>query len=314
MTKSTNELVSELERLAALNLHAEPVGFQQLRTGKLPSQPGSYGRYFPAVDIAGGMLRDFAWYVAYPVLVLLRTHRDSKVVAAMIREMFPVPVNYLGYSGFPEMRVLGGELISQLDQADVDSLDRMLTAFCRYLNSLYPWVYHHFPWNLGDHIRYPDSGAQDVKVHGSNPETLTPTDTLIRMRWEPLGIEVRAWLAVNDNAQLCRDLLSALPFTTMQTHPMVTGESLFAWAPIVSTAPAPLKEEIRRAPIGRLRYSTRTGQKLIVQYGTTSEDIMAPVLGAVLPEDCNKLPALGRAVWESVYQTKEPVWLTVERC
>lgn len=314
MARSINELVSELEREAAQNVLAEPEGFQQLRTGKLRAQPGSYGRYFAAVEIAGGMLRDFAWYVAYPVLVLLRTHRDPRVAAAMIREMFPVPVNYLGYSGFPEMRVFGGELIAQLDKADADSLDRMLTAFCRYLNSLYPWVYHHFPWNLGDHIRYPDTRPQAAEAAPPNPETLTPTDTLIRMRWEPVGVEVRAWLAVNDNVELCGDVLRALPFTAMQTHPMVTGESLFAWAPIVSTAPAPTKEEIRKAPIGRLRYSTRTGQKLIVQYGTTSEDIMAPVLGAVLPEDCHKLPALGKAVWESVYLTKQPIWLTVERC
>lgn len=314
MSEDIDNLVSQLERDAARAVRTEPQGFQELRTGRLRSQPGGYGQYFGAVEIAGGMLRDFAWYVAYPTLVMLRTHRDEKMTGAMIREMFPVPVNYLGYSGFPELRVYGSAIIAQLDRADADSIDRMLTAFCRYLNSLYPWVYHHFPWNLGDHMRYENGGAQGNSDGSPNPETLTPTDTLIRMRWEPLGIEVRAWLAVNDNAELCHDLLGALPFTAMQSHPMVTGESLFAWAPLVSTAPTPLKEEIRKAPIGRLRYSTRTGQKLIVQYGTTTEDIMAPVLGAVLPEDCHKLAALGKAVWASLYQSKEPVWLTVERC
>jgi hypothetical protein len=312
MAKEVDELVFLLEREAARAVGTEPQGFRELRTGKLPTKPGSYGQYFGAVEIAGGMLRDFAWYVAYPTLAMLRANRDAKVASAMVREMFPVLINYLGYSGFPELRLYGHALIRQLDGADTDAIDRMLTAFCRYLNALYPWVYHFFPWDLGDHMRYPADTQHDAAA--SNPETLTPTDTVIRMRWEPVGIEVRAWLAVNDNAELCRDVLAALPFTAMQSHPMVSGESLFAWAPLVSTAPTPLKEEIRRAPVGRLRYSTRTGQKLIVQYGATSEDIMAPVLGAVLPEDCHKLPALGKAVWDSVYSSKQPVWLTVERC
>src|SRR5262249_49168482 len=105
----------------------------------------------------------------------------------------------------------------------------------------------------------------------------------------------------------------ALPFTCLQSHPMVSGESLFAWTPMATTAPTPFREEIRRAPVGRLRFSTRTGQKLIVQYGRTTEDILAPVLGSVLEEDRGMLPALGRAVWQSTYETKAPIWLTVER-
>ncbi len=314
MIDQIDELVARLGQESARIIRKEPEGFHLLRTGQFPCQPGSYGRYFGAVEIAAGMLRDFAWYVAYPTLVMFRAHRNVKITAATIREMFPVLINYLGYSGFPELRVYGNEMIKLLDEADADSIDRMLSAFCRYLNALYPWVYHYFPWNLGDHMRYTEAYAQTSVIHSANPELLTPTDTMIRMRWDPLDVEVRAWLAVNDNAELCRDVLAAMPFTAMQSHPMVSGESIFAWAPIITTAPAPLKEEIRMAPIGRLRYSTRTGQKLIVQYGSTSEDIMAPVLGAVLPEDCHKLPVVGKAVWESVYQNKQPVWLTVERC
>lgn len=314
MAAEVDDLVLRLERATAGIIRHEPNGLRELRTGQFHGQPGSYGQYFGAVDIAAGMLRDFAWYVAYPTLVMLREHRDKKMTVAMIREMFPALINYLGYSGFPELRVYGAAIIERLDHTDTDGIDKMLTAFCRYLNAIYPWVYHYFPWDLGDHMRYADGGAQVSITAISNPETLTPTDALIRMRWEPLDIEVRAWIAVEHNAELCRDVLAAMPFTAMQSHPMVSGESLFAWAPMITTAPTPFKEEIRKAPIGRLRYSTRTGQKLIVQYGSTSEDIMAPVLGAVMAEDCHKLPALGKAVWNSVYQNKVPVWLTVERC
>jgi len=86
-----------------------------------------------------------------------------------------------------------------------------------------------------------------------------------------------------------------------------------AYTPLVSTAPTPFKEEIRLAPPGRIRFNPRTGQKLIVQYGRTTEDILAPVIGSVLPEDVSKLAEVGAAVWESTYLHKEPVWLTVER-
>ncbi|MEK9724092.1 MAG: hypothetical protein VW405_11515 [Rhodospirillaceae bacterium] len=127
-------------------------------------------------------------------------------------------------------------------------------------------------------------------------------------------MSVRAWLAVDGNPELCDDLLAALPFRVLQDHPMVTGESIFAWTPLVSTAPIRLREEIRFAPLGRLRFSQRTGQKLIVQYGETKETIMAPVLGSVVEADVGALPALGRAVWASTYETKAPIWLTVERC
>ena len=133
------------------------------------------------------------------------------------------------------------------------------------------------------------------------------------MTWEPLGISARAWLAVEQNPELCQDLLAALPFTILQQHPMVTGESLFAWTPLASTAPVRVLEEIRFAPIGRLRFSQRTGQKIIVQYGATKETIFAPVLGGIVKEDIPKLPGLGRAVWQANYKSKDLIWLKVER-
>jgi hypothetical protein len=208
----------------------------------------------------------------------------------------------------------GHALLQALDGLDADGVDAALAAFVRYLNRLYSWAYHYFPWNAGDAMRYPaQENAAHVADGGEQRDVLRPTDTLIRLTWQPLGIQVRAFLAIEHNPALCRDLLDALPFTCLQSHPMVSSESLFAWTPMATTAPTPFREEIRHAPVGRLRFSTRTGQKLIVQYGRTTEDILAPVLGSVLEEDRRVLPALGRAVWQSTYDTKAPIWLTVER-
>lgn len=305
-------LAAALLRETELIATSEPEGYRKLRTGELENRPGCDGTYFGALDIAHGMLRDFAMYIVYPALALHRQQQDVAASRALVREMFPTVLNYLGYSGFADLKRNGHLFLEGVDALDHQAFDLALAAFLRYVNTLYSWAYHYFPWNIGDHMRYEGPG-EGQEATAPIVDTLTPTDTLIRLTWEPLGIQVDAFLAVDRNPQLCQDLLEALPFTCLQSHPMVSGESLFAWTPLTTTAATPFKEEIRKAPVGRLRFSTRTGQKLIVQYGSTSEDIFAPVLGSVIERDRHLLPALGAAVWKSTYETKEPVWLTVER-
>lgn len=288
----------------------ESEGFRALRTGALEHRPGIGETYFGALDIAHGMLRDLAMYVAYPMLMVHRDCRDASVTATMARRMLPTLANYLAFSGFEDLRPITAELVTALETASVEAQDALLAAYIAYLNALYSWAYFTFPWHLGDGLRYPPAAAESLQEY---PDTLVPTDCLLRLRWEPLGIEVRAFLATDKNVELCEDILAVLPFQALQTHPMAAGESLMAWAPIVTTAPTPFKEEIRRAPVGRLRFNASTGHKFIVQYGLTSEDILAPVIGSVLPEDRHLLPAVGAAVWTAQYETKEPIWLHVER-
>ena len=98
----------------------------------------------------------------------------------------------------------------------------------------------------------------------------------------------------------------------LQDHAVVSGRSMYAWAPLVSVAPAPVTERICDAPAGRLRFSKATGMKLVVQYGPTTEPLTVPVLGTVGAGDLDILAKVGRAVWDSTYMTKEPIWLTVE--
>lgn len=314
MSLSKNELLDLLNHGTESIARKEPEGHRQLRTGRLENQPGTAGTYFGALDIAHGMLRDFAMYVVYPVLVVHREKEDSDLTRTLIREMFPTVLNYLGYSGFPELKRLGHQVLAASERLDRNGLDQALAALLRYVNTLYAWAYHYFPWKVGDSMRYESSPSVVSRRCIDASDSVEPTETLIRLRWEPLGFEVKAFLAMDLNTQLCEELLAALPFTCLQSHAMVSGQSIFAWTPLTTTAPTPFKEEIRTAPVGRLRFSARTGQKLIVQYGVTSEDIFAPVLGAVLECDKHLLPAIGAAVWQSTYETKEEVWLTVERC
>ncbi|SDN41356.1 hypothetical protein [Ensifer sp. YR511] len=287
----------------------EPAEHRLLRTGQLEARPGGKGSYFTTLDIAHGMLRDFTMYIVYPTLVLHRGSNDIAQSRAMVGEMFPTVLNYLGYSGFSELKKLGHDFLTLAPTLDHSQFDEGLSAYLRYTNLLYGWAYHWFPWDVGDAMRYADGKEASLPAIVDN---LVPTDTIIRLRWEPIGIEVRAYLATSGNAELCDELIATMPFTCLQTHAMVAGDSLMAYSPLVSTAPTPFKEEIRLAPPGRLRFNPRTGQKFIVQYGRTTEDIFAPVIGSVLAEDVPKLAAVGAEVWESTYRTKKPIWLTVE--
>lgn len=295
--------------------HEEPDDHRKLRTGMLDDRAGCYGQYFGTWDIAHGMLRDCSMYALYPLLRMARQADMEKQLPRMVDELLVPYTNYLGYSGFPQFELFGDRLRVLMKDATASELEKMLTAFLLYTNRLYCWAYHFFPWSLGEQFRYQDADAVDALLAADavTKDSFTPTKNLIRMTWQPLGISVRAWLATDQNPELCHDLLNALPFRVLQEHPMVTGESMFAWAPMTSTAPIRVKEEIRKAPLGRLRFSQRTGQKLIVQYGLTKETILAPVLGGVLEEDLHKLPEVGRAVWQATYKTKELIWLTVEK-
>jgi hypothetical protein len=135
----------------------------------------------------------------------------------------------------------------------------------------------------------------------------------IDISWDPLDISVVAELADEVNPELCDDIWKNLPFTVLQSHPTVSGESVYAWAPMVSTAPVRHWEPINQAPAGRLRYSQATGNKLTVQYGKGLEPLSQPVVGTVQPEYLHLLPIMGRAVWESTFWTKQLIWLTVKR-
>jgi len=80
---------------------------------------------------------------------------------------------------------------------------------------------------------------------------------------------------------------------------------------MISVAPIRVVERISDAPTGRLRFSQLTGNKLIVQYGETSEDLRVPVLGSVVGEDLDGIREVGRYVWKSTFQSKELIWLSV---
>lgn len=134
---------------------------------------------------------------------------------------------------------------------------------------------------------------------------------LINIRWPELDTFVVAELADEDNPEMCEEFWQDLPFTVMQAHPVVSGESLYAWTPTISTAPVRRRERIVDCPVGRLRYSQATGNKFSIQYGKGLEPLAQPVLGMVLPEHHGKLPIVGKQIWNNLFFGKENIFVEV---
>lgn len=134
---------------------------------------------------------------------------------------------------------------------------------------------------------------------------------LIDIAWPALGVAVVAELNDERNPELVTEFVQHLPFTVLQSHPVVSGESTYAWVPIVSTAKVQHRERIVDCPVGTLRYSQGTGNKLSIQYGVGLEPVAQPILGWVLPEYRHLLADVGRQVWDSLFWSKNLIFVEV---
>lgn len=133
------------------------------------------------------------------------------------------------------------------------------------------------------------------------------------MHWPSLNLSVNATLADDKNPELCQDIWNALPIESVMSNAVITGGSMYCWAPILSYAPLRYKEAIDKAPIGRLRYSQGTGNKIIVQYDKCHEDVMGTVLGEVDAEDIPTIQAIGSKALQSIFLSKQPLYIRISR-
>jgi hypothetical protein len=258
-------------------------------------------------------MRDYSMYTYYPLLQIIEKEEITLDHFRFILDSFDHPYsNYLRYSGFPDMGHLAFALREHLRAAGSrEQVREAVRAFYAYTNKLAAWSFHYFPWRLGKQFTYDSPEEPAPSIADPSGRVRLKEGRKIRLTWEPVGVTVDAVLAATENPELCQDVISALPFTILQDHAVVTGESIYAWTPLTSTAPIHVRERICDAPKGRLRFSQSTGQKLIVQYGPTTEDLAQPVLGEVVAAHADRLDAVGAAVWKSTFETKELIWLTV---
>lgn len=112
------------------------------------------------------------------------------------------------------------------------------------------------------------------------------------------------------NKELCDEVWSALPFTCVQEHGMVSGDMIYCWAPVLSLADVDYRLLHTESPVGVVNYSQGTGNKIIVKYGACNEDLSAPILGYVPERYHGALRRVGREVWFNYFNDKRI--LTVE--
>jgi hypothetical protein len=311
---SLSDVIKHVQERTNAITTSEPHEIKAFRTGTLENKAGSYGQYFGTWDIAAGMMRDYSMYTYYPLVQIIEKEDISLIQFQFVLDSFDHPYsNYLRYSGFPEMGHLAFALREWLPKATSRAeAVRAVRAFCAYTNKLAAWSFHYFPWALGKQFTYTNPEEPAPSLTDLSRRVHVREGRKIRITWKALNVTVDADLAVNENPELCRDVIDALPFTILQDHAVVTGESMYAWAPLVSTAPIRVRERICDAPKGRIRFSQSTGQKFIIQYGPTTEDLAQPVLGEIIPQHADRLDEVGRRVWQSTFETKELIWMTVE--
>ncbi|MCZ7859321.1 hypothetical protein O9X81_22245, partial [Agrobacterium salinitolerans] len=255
----------------------EPKELHDIRTGTFAV--GTNNQYFTNLDFVNGMLRDQSMYTWYPLLLTFQDERFTlEQCCALVHRFDYAYSNYLRYSGLQEMGAFAEAITKYLPTAGSrDEAVEAVKAFLGYLNRLAAWSFHYFPWSIGKHLTYE-----------------TPEGSIAALADPSRRVQIR-------DGQKVR-----------QDHAVVSGESMYAWAPVVSTAKVNVKERQCDAPVGRIRYSQGTGNKVIVQYGEVTEDIATPVLGEILPEYADDIYKVGRAVLEATFLTKELFFLKME--
>lgn len=135
----------------------------------------------------------------------------------------------------------------------------------------------------------------------------------IFFKWPELNIVVHASLANDKNPELCRHVWEALPFQSILNNAVVTDGSMYCWVPMLSFDPVHYKERIDLAPVGRLRYSQNTGNKIILQYSECNENIFGAVLGQVDEKDIPLLQRAGEEARKAIFMTKKPLHVVISR-
>jgi hypothetical protein len=130
------------------------------------------------------------------------------------------------------------------------------------------------------------------------------TKTMI-MEYPDLNLCISATLLEEMNPELCEVIWNHLPMECVQEHAVVSGGSLYCWTPIVTTAPVRYREKLAEQPLGRVRYSQMTGNKIGMNYGPITEPLPHCIpIGQVIDDDLEKVKAVGKAVWDSIFYTK----------
>jgi hypothetical protein len=135
----------------------------------------------------------------------------------------------------------------------------------------------------------------------------------IELEFVELNKKVVADILPEKNPELCDLLWDHLPYTTIQTHALVSGDHLYHIAPIVElvTTKAAYKEDRTKSPDGTIFLSQL--QHMAIKYGTLSEYLPAAPVARVIPEHIATLKEVGEGCWDGIFRTKQYIEVRVSR-
>ncbi|EAU33963.1 predicted protein [Aspergillus terreus NIH2624] len=128
----------------------------------------------------------------------------------------------------------------------------------------------------------------------------------LKVKWPAAGITVTVRMH-NKNKALVDLLWDTLPYRSLQTHALVTGDHLYHLVPseaLIYTPPALKIPDRTEAPDGTVFLSSF--QHLAIKYGPVTEHHPAAPCGNVIPEDIEKLRSVGDQIWKGQLEKKQP--------
>ena len=115
------------------------------------------------------------------------------------------------------------------------------------------------------------------------------------------------------NKELCDEVWDALPFSYVQEHSLVSGQSMYGWVPVISVAKVPFRVRRDQSPIGFVGFNQSTGNKITMKYGPLTEPLYANCLGYIPEQYHEKLKEIGEAVWNNYFLEKKVYIVEMKR-
>jgi hypothetical protein len=134
----------------------------------------------------------------------------------------------------------------------------------------------------------------------------------IRISVPSLNTALTADLAWEDNSVLCEALVSALPFSTILSHVMASGECMYSPARVVGVFDVP-QVLLTTVPRGSILLGTSNYKEFSMIYGKMTEPLPVPVpVAHVRQEDLTEMARVGREVWFSSYCAKNLIQIGID--
>ncbi|MCJ9670379.1 MULTISPECIES: hypothetical protein [unclassified Neorhizobium] len=324
-------LIAAIEEATKHISSEQPTEVADLFSGKHENMIGTGGQFFSTGVFA------FAYSLCDSINDwpnLAKWARDPEVsidiLLKLLKDLAQQNINYQGYNKFGSIQTFGQSVIdlSHAEPGNREEITRAISAFARHYNMFHQWMHQAFPWNVGTQPEFQYPNLTDAEPVEPDPSRRVKIEDgrVIELSYIKMYPDapaenlptLKAVLAVNENPELAQEWIDYLTnydeMAVLMNAAMVSGGSIYGWAPILSRAAIQQKERQCDAPIGRIRYSPLTGNKIIIQDGPVTEGIETPVLGEVLPESLNDLDVVSKAIRDNTFAKntqKAHIWVVI---